>query len=421
MRILFITNMYPPHHYGGYELSCADTVRRFRQMGHQVSVLTSTITVTGVTNANNDSGYPVWRELELYWQDHLLLNPSLRERYAIERGNQAALARALDQGLPDLVSVWNMGAMSLGLLTTIQRRAIPIAFVLADTWPCYSVELDAWSRLFRGRLSRFAAGPIRVMARVPTATNDFSLLGPCLFFSDHIRRTIQDQCGWSLKRTGIVYSGVETDVFPIAEEGSPIASDDWGGQLLYVGRIDERKGIDTALKALPHLPSARLRVVGRGDNQYLAELHRLTRELGVEDRTTFSVVERDRLGAEYRAADVLIFPSVYEEPFGIVPLEGMACDTPVVATGRGGSGEYLQDGVNSLLFEASDELALAAAVQRLAGDAHLRAKLVTGGRRTARFLTTEAWIECLMEWHQAASSGFVHGQPPDRHIPIMDA
>jgi glycosyltransferase involved in cell wall biosynthesis len=66
-----------------------------------------------------------------------------------------------------------------------------------------------------------------------------------------------------------------------------------------------------------------------------------------------------------------------------VPLEAMAVGTPVVATGTGGSAEYLQDGENCLIFERDDAAALAAAVGRLAGDGDLRERLRDGGVATA--------------------------------------
>jgi len=74
---------------------------------------------------------------------------------------------------------------------------------------------------------------------------------------------------------------------------------------------------------------------------------------------------------------------VWEEPWGLVPLEAMARGRPVVATGRGGSREYLRDGENCLLFAAGSAPSLAAALRRLAEDPGLRARLRDGGLATA--------------------------------------
>lgn len=402
MRVLVMTNMYPPHHYGGYELSCQDTVERFVAAGHEVSVLTSDIRVSGVDEPDSAAA-PVWRDLRLYWEDHRLLNPSLTERLAIERSNQHALLQALERARPDVVSVWNMGAVSLGLLSTLARRGLPVVYVIADDWPVYGQVLDAWSRLFRRRLGWLAAPVVEAVAGVPTATIDFSRLGPFLFYSDSIRQSVNESSGLSVPSSAVVHCGVDTKDFPVSAADGPVVVRRWRGQLLYVGRIDERKGIDTAIRALSSLPGCRLRVVGRGDDSCRQVLVRLADETGVSDRVDFAAVARRDLVAEYRAADVLLFTSVYREPFGIVPLEAMACDTPVLATGTGGSGEYLRDGVNCLLFRPGDPSSLAAGVRRLAEDSRLRGRLVAGGRETARSLTTDKFAATLLSWHLAVA------------------
>jgi glycosyltransferase involved in cell wall biosynthesis len=110
-------------------------------------------------------------------------------------------------------------------------------------------------------------------------------------------------------------------------------------------------------------------------------------DLGVADRVEFARVARDQLAATYAEADALLFPVLWEEPWGLVPLEAMSTGTPVVATGTGGSGEYLRDGENCLIFQPRDDpRALAAAIERLAADEGLRKRLRAGGQATvARF------------------------------------
>lgn len=401
MRILVITNMYPPHHYGGYELSCQDTVRRWSAAGHDVSVLTSDIDVPGA--GPDDNREPVRRDLRMYWDDFVLLSPSVPARVGVERANQAALRRAIEQARPDIVSVWNMGAFSLGLLTTLHGRRLPVVFVLGDDWPVYGQDLDAWSRIWRGR--RASAAIVRAVTRLPTAAWDYSTMGPCLFNSGSMRQVVAEHSGWTLPRNAIVHPGVDVRDFPVAPSDEPSGDGEWQGRLLYVGRIDERKGVDTAIRALPHIPRASLEIKGRGDGQHLLTLHALVSELGLEERVRFSVVERRDLRKDYAAADALLFTSVYREPFGIVPLEAMACDTPVVATGVGGSGEYLDDGGNCLLYPPGDPAGLAAAVTRLASDPGLRRRLVAAGRDTARRLTSDAYAEELLRWHVAEAGG----------------
>ena len=107
MRILAITNWYPPHHYGGYELSCFDVMTRLEARGHEVAVLCSD---QRLPTADPPTAHErvVDRSLRLYHTGEDLLVPPLRERLAIERHNQARLAAALDASTRG--PTWSLGA-----------------------------------------------------------------------------------------------------------------------------------------------------------------------------------------------------------------------------------------------------------------------------------------------------------------------
>ena len=116
-------------------------------------------------------------------------------------------------------------------------------------------------------------------------------------------------------------------------------------------------------------------------------------------------VPREQLPGVYANADVVVFPVRWREPWGVVPLEAMGVGRPVVATGRGGSGEYLRDGENALLFDAEDPAELAARLTRLAGDEQLRERLRENGLETARAHTAaahDARVTAILE-------GLAHG------------
>jgi len=141
--------------------------------------------------------------------------------------------------------------------------------------------------------------------------------------------------------------------------------------LLQLGRMVPRKGVDTVIRALgqlerEHAISARLLVVGGHerdpDEEATPELGRLRRiadETGVADRVTF-VGRRDRheLAAYYNAADLFVSTPWYE-PFGITPLEAMACGTPVIGSNVGGIKFTVRDGETGYLVPPNDPAALA--------------------------------------------------------------
>lgn len=380
MRVLAVGNMFPPHHLGGYELVWHSAVRHLRAAGHRVRVVTSDYRAPRPQAGFDESD--VHRELRWYWRDHEFPSLSLRDRYRIERHNSEALARHLAELSPDVVSWWAMGGMSMSLLEAVRRRGLPAVGLVHDDWLVYGPRVDGWQRAF----SRppVLAWAVERLTAVPTRLR-LGESAAWIFVSETVRRRAAEARA-NLERTGIAHSGIDVAMFSAAPEGP------WRWRLLYVGRIDPRKGVATAVRALALLPEAQLRVAGGGDERHLRELASLASELGVSSRVAFEHRPREELPAIYAAADAVVFPTLWEEPWGLVPLEAMAVGRPVIATGTGGSGEYLRDGENCVVFRPKDDPgALAAAVRTLAADAALRRRLRENGQRTAERYTEEAF------------------------------
>jgi glycosyltransferase involved in cell wall biosynthesis len=218
-----------------------------------------------------------------------------------------------------------------------------------------------------------------------------------------ISDAVEERSRWKFPDAELIPMGVENRSFPITDPSQA----EWSWRLMYSGRMVPEKGVATLIKALPLLPEqATLDLLGHGHESVVAELKALAAALGVGDRVAFAMASsRQELRDRYRAADVVVFPSEWPEPFGLVPLEAMACGTPVVATGTGGSGEYLEDEVNCLRFTPGDPESLAAAVGRMAEDPDLRSRVVSGGTATARRMTMDLYAEKLEVLHRRAASG----------------
>ncbi len=386
MRVLSVGSMYPPHYLGGYELMWRSWVRAMRDGGDEVRVLASDMHLDGAAGEEDPD---VHRELRWYWHDHEFPRLGARERLGLERHNHGVLERHLREFSPDVVNWWAMGGMSMALLEQARRAGLPAVGIVVDEWMVYGPKVDQWQRA----ASRFGplAGLAGRLTGVPAGV-DLGATADWLFVSETVRRNALES-GLDLPRTTIAHGGIDPALYREAPEQP------WRWRLLCLGRLDRRKGVHVAIRALAELPAeATLHVVGGGDEEYAGELRELVDELGLGERVRFSQPSRAELPAIYADADALLFPVLWEEPWGLVPLEAMAVGTPVIATGTGGSGEYLRDGENALIYGPGDDTAaLTAAVRRLAGDAELRSVIRKDGLATAARHPESAFNDSVRE------------------------
>ncbi|MBF6414106.1 glycosyltransferase [Nocardia cyriacigeorgica] len=206
--------------------------------------------------------------------------------------------------------------------------------------------------------------------------------------ADHIVATCSDEVrelarmGVPAARTSIVPCGVDLSMF---DRHGPIAPKGRHRRLLAIGRMVPRKGFDTAIKALPELPGTELLIAGGGDDDTAraeaARLHRIASEHGVADRVQLlGRIAHDEMPALLRSADVVVCTPWYE-PFGIVPLEAMACAKPVVASAVGGLLDTVDDGVTGALVPPSEPKPLARALRALLADSAQRRRMGAAGHR----------------------------------------
>lgn len=173
--------------------------------------------------------------------------------------------------------------------------------------------------------------------------------------------------------------------------------------LLYVGRIEPLKGLETLIRAIADLKENGaldrypfcLTVIG-GDpdagpemiSAEMARLQNLSRQLGLSELVIFlGKQDQDQLPYYYSAAEVVIVPSHYES-FGMVALEAMACGTPVVASQVGGLGFLVQDGITGFVVPDGEPDALSERLYRLICEPDLRKKL---GEQASKFAQSYAW------------------------------
>lgn len=224
--------------------------------------------------------------------------------------------------------------------------------------------------------------------------------------ADHIVATCADEAfelvrlGADRDKLAVVPCGVDLERF--RPDGPAEPRRDGRRRLLCVGRLVERKGVGNAISALARLPAdVELVVAGGPDAGALdadpeaRRLRALAAEHGVVDRLDLrGRVSRDELPALLRSADAVVCVPWYE-PFGIVPLEAMACGVPVVASAVGGIIDSVVDGVTGVHVPPRDPERVAAVLGELLDDAPRRRALGAAGVRRARQ---------LYDWNRVAAA-----------------
>jgi len=214
------------------------------------------------------------------------------------------------------------------------------------------------------------------------------------------RAHLEEFYGALAERVAVIPCGVDTDMFqPIAQA---VAKDllELGPEplLLYVGRLEPIKGLETLLEGMKRLPAhVQLLIVGgdqdEPENAHADRLRHCVSELGLSRRVRFLGAQpQERLRLFYAAADATVMPSYYES-FGMVALEAMACGSPVVASRVGGLTTTVRDGVTGYLVPEGDPAALAERLAELLGDPSERERI---GREATRWAADHRW-PCVAE------------------------
>jgi D-inositol-3-phosphate glycosyltransferase len=212
----------------------------------------------------------------------------------------------------------------------------------------------------------------------------------------HVIATCSDESleltamGTPASHISVIPCGVDLDAF--FPGSRPVRSHRRPMRLLTVGRLVERKGVDDAVRALASLPNTELRVAGGPARQQLDDdpevqrLRRVALRAGVADRVVFlGRVSRAAMPTVIRSADVVVATPWYE-PFGIVPLEAMACGRPIVASAVGGILDSVVDGVTGLLVPPKDPRILGQRLRELLDDPQRRADMGVAGAMRSRLL-----------------------------------
>ena len=379
MKILVVTNLYPPMMLGGYEILCESVVGKLTARGHEVAVQTSSDPTAQAECAKKESGRfqePIHRNLRLFIPFDRPAAKARLKHFIISHYNERQTARLIALGKPDIVFFWSQRRLSLGSVWATQRSSVPYAMTLNDDF------------LLAYRPVPFTFSPRRVAACLleQTIFSRVTYRGlqlPAVTINSNSLLDAYLKATTPLEHGRVIYQGIELEKFPLKQQPGSVHQP---ARLLYVGQLHDYKGIHVAVAAFASLwrkgCDATLTIIGAGNPEYEQKLRKQALELGVAGYVCFTgKLPHAQLARYYQQHDFLIFPSLWNEPFGSTHLEAMACGTLVVSTTCGGPGEFLEDGRNALTVEPGNVPQLAAKIIRLVEDGELRHCLAVAARR----------------------------------------
>ena len=304
-------------------------------------------------------------------------------------------------GQVQVSTAWFCQARQLALFRSGKHRPPPHSVMdwlkLGNRW-AYAAAVTGMERLFYAspRLRRVVS-PSRLLARDLTA-----------FY------------GLPEERVRVAYAGVDSEHFTPAHRAElrerarremDLPADRF--VFFFIGNNWLIKGLFHLLRALPHVPDALLVVVG-ADYERIESWRRMSEEFGVADRIRY-VGRRPDILYYYAAADALLAPSVYDT-FALMPMEAMACGLPVIVSRNAGVAEIVGKDSALVVENIEDSAELAGAMNRIARDSDLRARLAASGLQLSHHHSWEEFCgaieaELLQTAGHHSTGGNGNGRP----------
>jgi glycogen(starch) synthase len=343
MKIAVLVYEYPPKIVGGLGTYAAEITRKFVLMDNDVTVFTM----------NDDGGTlptrEIWRGIEIHRPLHIDVSDSLPDVIAEDIKKWGRGLRLFGNLL-----VYNYLTASKLINELIKKEGVNYDVVVAHDWLSImggvtvkkESELPLVFHVHSTEKGRTLGNGSSVVSNIELRG---AKMADMIITVSYAMKDELIQLGFPKDKIEVAYNGVDPQKYDPASVSSEqvqkiksfygLKDDDL--MILFLGRLVGVKGVDKLIMAMPHvlskIPNARLVIVGVGDQQeYLMNLTR-TMRLNEYVRFRFDFIPEEERILHYAACDVAAFPSYYE-PFGIVALEAMSMEKPVVVGAAGVSG-----------------------------------------------------------------------------------
>lgn len=355
----------------------------------------------------NKTGPNVHRILELYIPFELPGKIMRWQRWRVGKYNYGLTKHYITIEKPNVIFLWSQLRLTLGPAKAAQDSGIPIVYTFND------------ETIAGYRPARFGLTP-KGLARYVVDNYIFSRINfkglnfkytTCI--SHMLKRNLLAK-GLPIRKAKVIYQGIPLERFPQKSEPGKIKSP---VRLLYVGQLHPYKGVHTLIEAAHLIADYKIwdsgsatrnvsvSIIGEGPEEYKTLL-RDKAALGPANIKFTGKVAHAELPRIYREHDIFVFPSAWQEPFGLTHLEAMASGTPVISTAEGGHGEFLRDKKNALIFEKENPKQLVEKILCLLDDPDLSRSIAANARAMVeREFTLKRYVTNLETFLQETAMG----------------
>jgi glycosyltransferase involved in cell wall biosynthesis len=281
----------------------------------------------------------------------------------LARKNYATTRRTITRVQPEVVYIWGLRHVSITPALAAIDSGSPCVFRLEDYWLAglkreLCLETNVVKKVFR---------------RALIGLRDFERVEQNLMLCvSHALMKSHLEVGFPASKIAVLPEGFAEETIMYSEALTQWPQTANRFRMVYLGRLDNSKGVDVAIKATNEIirqnagVEVGLDVIGTGSSDYLQALQRLVSSLSLTHSVRFlGFMEHRQALRQLETYDLLLFPSLWVEPFGNVVGEAMARGVIVVASDQGGPAEIITHGVTGLLVEPGSALAMAEAVSTL--------------------------------------------------------
>lgn len=316
------------------------------------------------------------------------------------------MRRLLEQERPALVHVHNVYPMfSPSVLVACRRAGVPVVMTVHD----HKLTCPTAFHLYRGRPCEACVGGHEYRCVLKNCRNNklesiaYALRGTVArrfrLFHDNVSLLIVVT---PFGKEKLMQAGFRDDQIvvvpnPVSMKVDTVISPNEGRWVAFAGRINPEKGVDVFLAAAARMPDIPFKVAG--DGTHFSEM----KARASQNVEFLGKLGPDELRTFYQRSRMLVVPSLWFEPFGLVVVEAMALGVPVIASAIGGLPYVVDDGVTGLLFEPGNPEDLVQQIRRLWDAPQLCNQMgIAGHQKVLRKYTEDAYFHNLMAVYETA-------------------